>query len=196
MTVDEARQRWRERRDDEEAFGVLVKEDQGALQSFVFHRTGDYEAARDIVQETLVIAWEKRADFDPDWCEFLTWLCGIAKRVCGHELRGRIQAEEWERTWAVCGLKSAPGPEALLAAEARREAVWKILALLDPVDRIVLVMHKMEGLTCVQISKELNMPYGTVKMHFVRGRHRFIELAETVKIPYADPDAVEAEWTF
>jgi RNA polymerase sigma-70 factor (ECF subfamily) len=194
VTVDEARQRWRERRDDE-AFARLVEDAYDALLAFVRHRTRNCDRAPDIVQDTMAIAWEKRADFDPDWCEFLTWLCGIAKRQCGHELRERILAGEWERTWTICSPGLSPGPQELVAARARREAVWQILAGLDIVDRIVLVMHKMEGLTCMRISKELDMPYGTVKMHFVRGRHRFIELAGTIKIPAADLDAVEAEWT-
>lgn len=183
MTVDEAYERLRQGREISEAFSCLVAEFRGALVAHLRHHGCEYHDAEDVAQEALGIAWEHVADFNPDWCQFLTWLCGIARRVRLHRIRSGVLANRWQRTWRICGPQSMPGPAELLVAKARREAVWRILDKLDVVDRIVLVMHKMEGLTCGQISREVNMPLGTVKKHCVRGRHRFVELVQELGVP-------------
>jgi RNA polymerase sigma-70 factor (ECF subfamily) len=72
---------------DDEAFLRQFMAEQGHLLRFILRHVPAVADARDILQETLVTLWTRRADFDATR-EFLPWACGIAR----HKVR-----EFWRR---------------------------------------------------------------------------------------------------
>ena len=63
---------------DEEAFLRQFLAEERALLRFVLRYVPAVTDARDVLQETLVTLWAKRAEFDATR-EFLPWACGIAR---------------------------------------------------------------------------------------------------------------------
>lgn len=86
------------------------------LLRFILQYVPSVPDARDILQESLVTMWAKRAEFDPAR-EFLPWICGIAR----HKVR-----EFWRRQarWQAFG-----DTDLMTVIDSRREELAPELAL-------------------------------------------------------------------
>jgi RNA polymerase sigma-70 factor (ECF subfamily) len=122
----------------------------------------------DIVQESLLRAWRKRAQCrsadDP-----LPWV-------------GRIAHNEGRRYWARSGredlrpeLEGADRPVDWVANALDREAVAEALATLGEAERLVVELRYREDQTHTAIAGQLGMPVGTVKARLHRARRRLRE---------------------
>lgn len=68
------------------AVETVFRHYQAALFAFIRLRIRDDSAAEEILNDTFMIAFRKTAQYDGT-AEFKTWLCGIAKNVCGTWIR-------------------------------------------------------------------------------------------------------------
>ncbi len=67
-----------DRSPDEEAFLRQFMAGERAMLRFILRYVPAVNNAREVLQETLVTLWAKRAEFDATR-EFLPWACGIAR---------------------------------------------------------------------------------------------------------------------
>jgi RNA polymerase sigma-70 factor, ECF subfamily len=75
---------------DESAFAALVERHRGELQVHCYRMLGSFEDSEDLVQETFLRAWRKRASFVSDGrSSFRAWLYRIATNACLDVLRTR-----------------------------------------------------------------------------------------------------------
>lgn len=122
---------------------------------------GDRQRAEDLVQETLVRAWQHpealRAD---DFDSVLPWLLTVGRRLAIDARRAR-QARPPEVHDAVLENTRAVGDHAERAAAALdvREAV----KTLTPEHRDVLVLVYFQGASVAEAAETLGIPPGTVK---------------------------------
>lgn len=122
---------------------------------------GDRQRAEDLVQETLVRAWQHpealRAD---DFDSVLPWLLTVGRRLAIDARRAR-QARPPEVHDAVLENTRAIGDHAERAAAALdvREAV----KTLTPEHREVLVLVYFQGASVAEAAETLGIPPGTVK---------------------------------
>ena len=72
----------------EKAFRSLCKEFYASLCLFATHYLGDQEAAADIVQESFLKYWNKRADFD-NYCRIKSFLYVVVRHACLNQLRSQ-----------------------------------------------------------------------------------------------------------
>jgi RNA polymerase sigma-70 factor (ECF subfamily) len=101
---------------DERTFQVLAEQYRGRLEVHCYRLLGSVEDAEDIVQETLLAAWQGLGRFEGR-SSLRTWLYRIATNRCLNARRAR-------RSHAV---SNPPVPPELPQPNATREAVW-----LDP----------------------------------------------------------------
>ena len=75
---------------DEAAFAALFERHRGELQVHCYRMLGSYEDSEDLVQETFLRAWRRRASFGADGrFAFRAWLYRIATNACLDVLRSR-----------------------------------------------------------------------------------------------------------
>ena len=71
---------------DQKAIEKVFNHYRSSLFAFIRLRIRDEEAADEILNDTFLTAFRKPEQYNGS-CEYKTWLCGIAKNVCGTWLR-------------------------------------------------------------------------------------------------------------
>ena len=113
---------------DEEAFLRQFMAEERALLRFILRYVPAVTDARDVLQETLVTLWAKRAEFDPQR-EFLPWACGIARMKVREFWRKQPRWEVFagEDLMALIDQRrTALEPELSLRREKLRECLGKL----------------------------------------------------------------------
>jgi len=169
---------------DELAWESLVSQYQGRVCSLAYHYTGSDEEALDVAQEIFVRVW-KRLDTCREPERFLGWLLSITRNCCLDHLRRR-KARPPAQDVAVEDLESlaaaVPHPDEDLEAGDRKRLLEAGLARLSAINREMIVLKDIQGLTLEEIATMLDLPLGTVKSRSSRAR---IELGKVLAGPEA-----------
>ncbi|GAA3803265.1 RNA polymerase sigma factor [Sphaerisporangium flaviroseum] len=141
------------------------------IYGYIVQRLG-HGQAEDVVAETFLAAFRKRARYDPARASIRTWLFGIATNLIGKHRRTEARAL---RAMARHGLPvDSPGHEervtAQLSAETLRPALAKAIAGLGRGERDVLLLAALAGLSHEEIANALGIAYGTVGSRLSRAR--------------------------
>ncbi len=132
----------------------------------------DEQGAEDIVQETLVRAWQSAPPQSGNQSgnqsgSLRGWLGKIARNLSIDHLRGARRHERLQQQVEAAG--AAPSAEdVLLHEEQRQRLVRAVLALPQPY-RDVVLLRFWEELTPAQIAARLALPGATVRSQLLRG---------------------------
>ncbi len=158
----------------------LVHEHYQAIYRFGLHLTRSEADAEDLTQETFSTAWEKFAAFQGR-STLRTWLHQIAYRkfVDGRRAGRRSAA-------LVEGLKARGAcahPGLLEAAENDEETqqLYAALEQVDTMDRALLALHYIQGLSYREMADVTGEPAGTVKWRTSRALSRLRTILTTEK---------------
>ncbi|MFD8079063.1 sigma-70 family RNA polymerase sigma factor [Streptomyces sp. NBC_00510] len=149
---------------DEELLRTLYAEHAGPLFHFVLRLTsGDWQWAEDVVQETLLRAWQHPAAFDPERGPARAWLCTVARHlvVDAHRAR-RARPTEVDGEALEQVVEQTAGEDEIEQA-LQSWAVADAIRTLSPEHRAVLLETYYRGRTMVEAAKVLDLPVGTVK---------------------------------
>jgi RNA polymerase sigma-70 factor (ECF subfamily) len=149
--------------DQAELMRALYREHAAPLWRYTVSLVRDPGRAEDIVQETLLRAWQRPAILDQSVNSARAWLFTVARNLVVDEHRSARNRREL-RTDNPPEQSSPDRSEAVLDSWLVTEA----LATLSPEHREVIVRSYYRGLSTHQIAAELNVPEGTVKsrMHY------------------------------
>jgi RNA polymerase sigma-70 factor (ECF subfamily) len=146
---------------------TLIDDHAEAVYRVAYGVLRDRGLAEDVVQETMVKAWEALDDFRGD-ASLRTWILRIAHNTSVSALRRRRD------------LATAPEdlPDVATGDETARRAAGRegVVALgraldgLDELSRSVVVLREVEGLSYAQIADALDVPLATVKTRLLRAR--------------------------
>ena len=153
-------------REDQNAFGELVRRHQSPVRSFLARMTrGDAHLADDLAQETFLKAWQKLQTYRGS-AKFSTWLFGIAI----NEFRGAARQRK------ELALEDVEGPLLEEPAAARdshlRMDLTEALKLLNSNERAAVVLCCQNGLSHEDAARVLDCPLGTVKTNVLRGKEK------------------------
>lgn len=153
-----------------ERFGPLFDRHAAAVHRYLARRIG--EPADDLLAETFLVAFRRRASYRPLRLDVRPWLFGIATNVLHRYVR---QEERRYRALARARLVEADPhaddpPDDRLDAEALRAALAAALAALKPADRDVLLLLAWAQLSYSEIAATLDIPVGTVRSRINRAR--------------------------
>lgn len=165
---------------DDEAFGTLFARHRDRLWAVALRTTGDPEEAADALQDAMVNAFRRAADFRGD-AAVSTWLHRIVVNACLDRLRKRqvrradpLEEHLDDRRAAVTA--GPPGPERAAELGELRRAVLDALRTLPAEQRAALVLVDMQGCSVEEAAAVLQVPPGTVKSRCARGRRRLAPL--------------------
>ena len=157
---------------DDAAFGELVERYGNELYGLAFFLTGQASDAEDVVQETLIGAYEGLSGFQAR-SSLRTWLRQILVR----------QAARQKRSQRVCKMVQpmdlSAASKALLGGMAQNDParaseirmdVLEVLQTLSPEHREIVVLREMDGLSYTEIAEVLQIPEGTVESRLFRAR--------------------------
>jgi RNA polymerase sigma factor (sigma-70 family) len=159
--------------DDPTEFAPLFDRHATTVHRYLGRRVGDL--ADDLLSETFLIAFRRRAAYRADHVEVRPWLLGIATNV----VRGHVRTEQ-RRYRALARAAGRPlehgddPADAIgrLDAEALRGPLAAALAGLKPRDRDALLLLAWADLGYDEIAAVLDVPVGTVRSRLHRARRQ------------------------
>ncbi|MGW4564260.1 sigma-70 family RNA polymerase sigma factor [Streptomyces sp. NPDC004561] len=149
---------------DEELLRALYAEHAGPLFHYVLRLTsGDRQWAEDVVQETLLRAWQHPAAFEPERGPARAWLCTVARNLVidTHRAR-RVRPAEVGGDALERAAERTPGEDRIEEA-LQSWAVADAVRTLSPDHRAVLLETYYRGRTMAEAAGVLGIPLGTVK---------------------------------
>lgn len=167
---------------DHAAFDRLVDERSGDIYALLYRLTEDPEEARDLTQETFLLAFRNISGFRGE-ADLKTWLYRIAVNQARNRWRWWKRRRR-DRTVsldapAAAGLDAplsasiaAEGedPERQTLAREREGVLLAAVRTLGRTYREVIVLRDIEGLSYEEVAVALNLNVGTVKSRLNRGR--------------------------
>lgn len=158
--------------DSKSGLRVLYERHFDDLFRYVAARIGR-QAAEDVVAETFVIAFTRRAAFDPGRTCALPWLIGIATNL----LRSRRRAERRHLATDPGQLErgGAPDPrldDTIARADAAsvRVAVMRAVKCLRPSERDAFLVHALVGLEGAELGIALGVSPSAASVRLHRAR--------------------------
>jgi len=166
---------------DRAAAELLFERHVETLYEFVYFRAGsDVASAEDVVQDTLLVAIDRLADFDGR-SSLHTWLCGIAKNKLRQLRRKRrpvplddlLVESDGEIEAILSRVEREPLPEAVLEAKETEELVGATLSSLPPGYRAALVAKYVDGRSVPDMASESGKAVKAVESTLFRARRAF-----------------------
>lgn len=164
---------------DNKAVEVVFRHYQASLFAFIRLRVRDDSAAEEILNDTFMIAFQKTAQYDGT-AEFKTWLCGIAKNVCGTWIRkqntgiARSTIEIDEEVF-----DNLPDPDwdvvSRLESQEMNDILRECIDSLPITQREAFFWTWFEELPMEAVAERLSCPLGTVKSRLFNARAKITD---------------------
>src|SRR5215211_598675 len=144
-----------------------------SLRAFAMALTNDVSRADDLVQETILRAWQSQDRFEPG-SNLGAWLFTILRNLFySHHRRMKREVADAEGSYAA-QLRTAPDQEPNVAVKE----MWRALGELPPDQREALLLVGAEGMSYDEAARICGVAVGTIKSRVNRARRRLAELLE------------------
>ncbi|QNL47976.1 sigma-70 family RNA polymerase sigma factor [Olivibacter sp. SDN3] len=168
---------------EEELISLLIsKEEQGynylydnyaaALYGVVVRVVGESNETADILQDSFVKIWQNIDQYDPAKGRLFTWMLKITRNLAIDYMRSADKKRD-SKTHSLDPGVHIEGNETY--ANIDHLGLKKVLGRLKNEYRIVIEMAYFQGYTQDEISKELDIPLGTIK---TRARAALMQLKQ------------------
>jgi RNA polymerase sigma factor (sigma-70 family) len=156
---------------DPERFAVLFDRHAPLIHRYAGRRAGP-QAADDVVAETFLAAFRRRASYDLGYRDARPWLYGIATNLISQHRRDEVRQVRIRQ--AAVPEPDHPGHADRVVADVTAGAMRGLLAAalagLSAGDRDVLLLIAWEQLTYDETAHALGIPVGTVRSRLNRAR--------------------------
>ena len=155
-------------REDENAFGELVRRYQSPVRAFLTRMArGDSHLADDLAQETFLKAWRNLSSYRGG-ARFSTWLFGIAI----NEFRS---AARTRKEFIAHDFSEDPPEQYAAAGDVQtrlRLDLTEALKRISSEERAAILLCCQNGLSHAETAQVLDCPLGTVKTNILRGKEK------------------------
>jgi len=156
---------------DVDAFAILYRLHAPAIHALARRMLGDEAAAREMVQDIFVRAWERLASFRGE-SAFGTWLHRLGVNLILNQLR--VAKRELARFIEDEGDDESPAVGAPDHSVETRIDLDAAVARLPAGARTVFVLHDIEGYAHDEIAQMLGLASGTVRAQLWRARRQLM----------------------
>ncbi|EFH85879.1 RNA polymerase sigma factor [Ktedonobacter racemifer] len=147
---------------DREALAEVYARFQRPLFSYLFHLLEQKELAEDVLQEVIVIIWQKAHTFQ-GVAPAARWIFGIAHHQAFKALRRNASATFIDLEAVLDLPDEEQDPETDVLRQTTYEEIAKALACLTPEHREVLELAFFQDFASKEIAAIVGVPLGTVK---------------------------------
>jgi RNA polymerase sigma-70 factor (ECF subfamily) len=163
--------------DDE--FVTLLRPYVEGMYRLAFRFCGSREDAEDLVQDILIKLYP-RIDELRGIDNLQSWLATVLYRQfvdrTRHRNRSPVQLTEDGETFPITMDNTALQPESLILNNEAVDQVQQALLQLNEDQRILIVLHDVEGYKLTEIQQMLDIPIGTLKSRLHRAREQLKKL--------------------
>lgn len=163
-----------------DAFRVLVQTYMRQAYDVAYSILGDHDDADDVAQEAFVKVHGSLSTFRGD-AAFGTWLFRIVKNCALNRLRQRKRNQKRDVELAIADTEMVFINAGIARVEDSRLYVERALHELPTLQRAVVMLRHINGLSTRQVSKILDCSEGTVKTHLQRGLKKMKEKLQFLK---------------
>jgi RNA polymerase sigma factor (sigma-70 family) len=145
---------------DPAAFVELMRRYQGSLVALIRRLANDADEAEDLLQETLLLAWQHIGKVQHP-ARVQAWLLQVARNCCRDHHKAAARREQATEAQALEGYVNRYGaalPPAQVVSDLQ-EAV----ASLPVNERATIELFYLQGFTIKEISAQTQSPAGTIK---------------------------------
>lgn len=163
-------------RTQHQAIHTLYTEHHGWLCGWLRKRLGCFDHAADLAQDTFIrVLVQRRA---PELREPRAYLSSIARNLMIDMFRRRALEQAYLETLATLPEAQDISPEARLLIIETLLQIDQMLDGLGPRTRQIFLMAQLDGLSYVQIARDLGVSLNTVKNHAARALLHCLLVAE------------------
>ncbi len=152
---------------DAAALQRVVERHAPTVYRFALSIVHDAALADDVVQETMIKAW-RHAPVDERGQVPRAWLMKVARNTAISVLRSR--RDELRGPENLPETSAGPDTDRVVEGRAAVDGLWDALGVLDPDDRLLIVMREIDGHSYDEIAQALDLPLSTVKTRLFRAR--------------------------
>lgn len=164
------------------AFEKLVLRYQDRLFNALVRTLGCAEEAKDVVQDTFLLAFRKLNTFQRE-SAFFTWLFRIGFNTAisyKRKRRPELSVDTRHEETGEEPMDRGEGPSTNMEREEQIAKVRQALEMVNEQYRAILVLREMEGFCYESIAEILDLPVGTVRSRLHRARAELKEKLELV----------------
>jgi RNA polymerase sigma factor (sigma-70 family) len=174
---------------EEKAFAKLMSRYKDAIYFMLLKMVNNKNDAEDLTLEAFGKAFKNLHQYSPNFA-FSTWLFKIATNNCIDFLRKRrgvyisieTNLENGDNDPPIKLRSTEPDPEEKLIRIQKAFLMRKIVHRLKPRYRVLVELRYFREFSYEEISKELNLPLGTVKAQLFRAREMLFKMIESTEI--------------
>lgn len=153
-----------------DAWSLIVRRTQRALFLFLLSRVRFPEDARDLLQDTYLLAVRHLGQYRGE-ATLLAWMRSIARRrFCDWARSERAHTREIARGDDLFARSAMVAPDP--GAEAERARLERAMARLPATQRSALILHSVCGFSHREVAKSLGCSEGTARIYLLRARRR------------------------
>lgn len=169
------------------AYDLLVRRYKDQLLNFAFRYLGDRDDAGDVVQETFVRLYYKKASYRPV-ARFSTWLYTITTNLAKSQLRRRRRRSFFsldrkgmrdERPQEIPDSRNSPDLEA--GRSIQHEHIQRALDAIGAKYREIVILRDVQDLSYEEVCAITGLNMGTVKSRLNRARAQLRELLKDLR---------------
>lgn len=169
---------------DSHAFKELFERYKSLVINICYRLVGNKEEAEDLTQEVFFKVYKSVKTFKHR-SKFSTWIYRITVNLSLNHLRKKRQLS-WlsldnpseQANGETLNTLSTPSwdlPDVFLEQKERDKIIWKMINLLPKKQRVALILHRYEGLSCQQIAEILECSIGSVQARLHRAKENLHE---------------------
>lgn len=147
---------------DQAAFSYLYDNYSSALYGVIKRVVEAEEIANDVLQEAFVKIWKNIGGYDASKGSIFTWMMNICRNTAIDEVRSKNFKKDAQNQ-NIDDIVSIVDNQNKVEQKVDHIGIKKIVQNLKPEHRILIDKIYFEGYTQDEVSKELDIPLGTVK---------------------------------
>ena len=164
-------------RGDRDAFAALVEIHAPALERFATRMLVERQRAEEVLQETLMKAWQEAARYDPEKARLSTWLHQIAHNLCIDILR-RQRREQPLAENAETIIDSDESPESLVQTQETQRQLTSAIGALSQRHRTALILTYYQSLPNRDVAQIMGISVRALESLLVRARRELKTILE------------------